>query len=162
MGVNFIRAALAREAHRPAAALIGDAEQVWEVSVSHPTWVVRGAQLEWRGDHSGVRCWRILTDGARPVAHDHPDHWVHPMVAMLWTERLPIWGRPGDLFTPVRVISGTRGPSQVVLEATTGPVVGGYRMDPGGTLHIDWSRWVCTRLELPTTEWTVEEYRRGA
>ncbi|NLT30895.1 MAG: hypothetical protein GXX86_10640 [Propionibacterium sp.] len=162
MGINFIRAALARESHRPAAALVSDAEQVWEVSVAHPTWVVRSHNIEWRGDANGVRCWQILTDGARPLPHKHPEHWVHPMVGMLWTERLPIWGRPDDLFAPVRVISGTRGPSQVVLEATTGPVVGGYRMDPGGTLHIDWSKWLCTKLDLGRTEWTVQEYRHAA
>lgn len=161
MGVNFIRAALARDNMQPAAALVNDSEDLWEVSVAHPNWAVRGRDREWSGGRAEVRCWQMLSAGARPLEHDHPADWIHPVVGMLWTDRLPIWGRPDDLYTPVRVISGRNGPSQVVLEARTGPIVGGYRVNPGGTLHVDWSRWLCTRLELGDQAWTVEEYRHA-
>lgn len=162
MGVNFIRAALTRDSMRPAAALVQHNDDLWEVSVKHPSWAARGRDREWSGSGSEVRCWQVLAAGARPLEHDQPAGWVHPVVGMLWVDQLPIWGRPGDLYTPVRVISGTNGPSQVVLEARTGPIVGGYRVNPGGTLHVDWSRWLCTRLELADEAWTVEEYRNVA
>lgn len=160
--VAFVRARLAEAADaRVGSALISDDEHILEASVGREgRWVVRSWGTEWIGGPDGLTCWHIIpAGGARRVSHRHPDDWVHPAVGLLRPELLPVWGRPGDSFRPVRVIEGAAGPAQLILEATTGVRVGGQPLDPGGTLHIDPRRWLVTRVERPEGTWTVTEYR---
>lgn len=162
-GADAVRARLAEAAlARRGSALISDEEHTLEVWVSPGSWGVRTYGTEWTGGPDGVRCWHIVpAGGARAVPHRHPAEWVHPIVGLLRPDLLPVWGRPSDRFGPARVIEGVHGPAQVVLQATTGQRVGGEPLDPGGTLHVDATRWLCTRLELPGLTWTLLEFRES-
>lgn len=161
MEVEAVRRELFRAGDtRSAAALVADDEHIVEVSVAPGRhWVARSHNQEWVGTPQGVRCWYVLTAGAREIAHDYGDAWVHPAVGMLWPELLPIWGREEDQFFPARVIESGRGPAHLVLQASEAIMVGGFPLSPGGSLDLDPDRWLCTRLDLPGRTWLLQEYR---
>ncbi len=149
----------ARAGRRRAAGLVAAHDDLAEVSVAPGRWVVRSHSMEHVADETGIHCWQVLSAaGARPVEHDHPPGWVHPLVGMLWPDRLPVWGRPGDRFRPVQMIEGMHGPAQLVLR-TARPLLAGEPPGAVGTLELDPELLCCTRLELPASTWTLREYR---
>lgn len=157
---DAVRASLAAASRsRRAWARVLDGFDEVEVSVAPSgRWSVLSHLTEWSGGPGGVACWQLVpAGGARPVAHHRPSGWVHPAVGLLWPELLPVWGRPGDAFRPLRVVVGDDGPAQVVLAAGSdrGPA------GPGGcgTLHLDPRRWLCTRFGAPGQDWTLAEIR---
>lgn len=153
---HLVRAA----ATRRGSALVNDEEHTLELWVAPGRWGVRSYGTEWGGGPEGVHCWHIVpAGGAREVPHRRARDWVHPVVGLLWPGMLPVWGGLADRFRPIRVIEGAHGPAQIVLEATTGDRVGGEPLDPGGTLHVDAARWLCTRLELPGLTWTLVDFQ---
>lgn len=147
---------------RRAAGLVAAHDDLAEVSVAPGRWVVRSHSMEHVADQTGIRCWQVFpAAGARPVTHEHPAGWVHPLVGMLRPDRLPVWGRPGDRFRPVQLIEGMHGPAQLVLR-TTRPLLAGEPPGAVGTLELDPVLLCCTRLELPASIWTLREYRANA
>lgn len=146
---------------RRASALVQAHDEVAEVSVAPGRWVVRSHSVEHVGGENATNCWQIVpAGGARPVHHDHPADWVHPMVGLLWPQHLPVWGRPGDRYRPVRVIEGLRGPGQLVLKSVR-TLLSGEPPTPMGTLELDPVHLLCTRLELSASTWTLQEYHAG-
>lgn len=149
-------------ARREATARVDDGEQVIDVAVSADgRWRVHASMFEWALTADGLRSWYVGLAGARERPVTEPEGWTHPAVGLLRPELLPVWGRPGDRFQPVGIVSGASGPGLLDLAPMAGEVVGGFHLDHGATLYVDATRLLVTCLELADRAWTLADYREA-
>jgi hypothetical protein len=152
----LVASVLTRTRDRESAAVVSDGLERYEVAVAPPDrWVVAASGIEWVGTGNIIESYEThLAAGARRRAEQFPPGWYHPALGLLWPHLLPLWGRPGDEYRPLRTIEGLNGPSGIVCEAIDAPVVAGESLGPWAHLVLNDDLQI-TLVELDGQTWTL-------
>lgn len=153
---GLVATMLARARTRQAAALVSDGEERYEVAVAPgDRWVVQASDTEWIGTGDTVEAYRTHpAAGARRSTEQFPPGWYHPALGLLWPHLLPLWGRPGDAYRPLRTIEGLKGPSGIVCEAIDAPIVAGESLGPWAHVLLN-DEQQPTLIDLEGRTWTL-------
>ncbi len=154
--IALVALVLARGRHREAAAVVSNGEERFEVAVAPgDRWVVHSSTIEWIGNGASIQAYDTHESlGARRRAEEYPPGWYHPALGLLWPHLLPLWGRPGDEYRPVRTIVGLHGPAGIVCEYVDAPVVGGESLGPWVHVLLNADHQL-TLLEWEGRTWTL-------
>lgn len=153
---GLVERLLARGRDRETAAIVSDGAERYEIAVAPgDRWVVNSASVEWIGTPDEVEAydWNYA-QGARKRPDHFPPGWFHPALGLLWPHLLPLWGRPGDRYRPVRTIDGLHGPAEIVCEDMDSPMVGGESLGPWAHVMLNDEDQI-TMVEFPTQTWTL-------
>ncbi|QGF22399.1 hypothetical protein [Raineyella fluvialis] len=147
---------LTRARHREAAAVVSDGDERYEVAVAPgDRWVVQSSSIEWIGNGPSIRAYDVQPSaGARRRIEEYPPGWFHPALYLLWPHLLPLWGRPGDEYRPIRTIDGLHGPAGLVFEHVDAPMVGGESLGPWAHVLLNQDHQV-TLLDWDGRVWTL-------
>lgn len=154
--IALVALVLTRARRREAAAVVSDGDERYEVAVAPgDRWVVHSSTIEWIGNGISIQAYDTQdTVGARRRAEEYPPGWYHPALYLLWPQLLPLWGRAGDEYRPVRTIEGLHGPSGIVFEMVDAPRVGGESLGPWAHVLLNDDHQV-TLLEWEGRTWTL-------
>ncbi|MEA5153709.1 hypothetical protein [Raineyella sp.] len=154
--IALVALVLTRGRHREAAAVVSNGEERFEVAVAPgDRWVVHSSTIEWVGNGASIQAYDTQESlGARRRAEEYPPGWYHPALGLLWPHLLPLWGRAGDAYRPVRIIDGLHGPSGIVCEHVDAPMVGGESLGPWAHVLLTPDRQL-TLLEWEGRTWTL-------
>ena len=152
----LVAAVLGRARDREAAAVVSDGDERYEVAVAPgDRWVVESAGTEWICTGGAVEAYDThMAVGARRRAESYPPGWHHPPRRLLWPNQLPLWGRRGDEYRPLRTIEGLNGPAGIVCEAIDAPIVGGESLGPWAHVLLNGDLQI-TLVELEGRTWTL-------